>query len=618
ANPKDGLVKTAKADRPTGSHKLTSVDTKDGKFKIWYPDREMSVSIGKEKFNVTSAHVKNSKAILKKLKKAAEEDNIYSEFKKVMNREPLSDNGRGGDNKIDIYIIPGIKFAGLAECDGGSSSTPCSGFVTINADGVASKGLIAHEIFHIFQNSFKHHDHNDTWWVEATATWAQDYIYPMENSEQPALNAFLPLPERSLDARYDKKNYLFHYGAYIFPFYLTQPGHYESDIIGKIWKGCEKKGCVEAVNDIAKGGYFKKEWKEFTLWNVNRKPAYFYKDKSGYFPEGSPTSVESKYTQNNEMDIKGEKVEYINLEEVGSLSALPFYLSTGFIYDQNEDKKIRRVTIKNLKNYTSKSDKAGIKTIIYPTEGAGGGVFHSGKGYIEDWTDRDSRSFCLDNPKERFYHMYLIFSNGEINNKISPTKIKIESKPYCYTIDQIDSPQTSIDIAGMNPAIATTPSVNSNVIIDSGGNPTGKVDEDAKYSYLTKWRASIDYQEKWDEFQGNYNGITCDWHPGDITYATDIEFDLSSVKKNGDTFDIVNKGSTKIFTYSPFAITCPIVGTMATEPFEYPEDEPIFNKGKISNMTEDKAEIEMVGGILSDTWPYREMEPVKWEIKSSE
>ena len=106
------------------------------------------------------------------------------------------------------------------------------------------KATMAHELFHVFQ--FRKGMPNGVaqphyeWWMEASATWAEDLVYPPLNSEQlyftfPKNRWAVTLPNLGpLD--YFRRGSFAPYAAYIWPFYLRQRSGGDPAVVGKLWE----------------------------------------------------------------------------------------------------------------------------------------------------------------------------------------------------------------------------------------------------------------------------------------------------------------------------------------------------------------------------------------------
>jgi hypothetical protein len=102
-------------------------------------------------------------------------------------RLPLSDEGKGGSDALDAYLVD---FAGNADgmwtsesCDG--KTGPCSGYFTMENDfsgygysnvEAAVSILTSHELFHGVQAAYAQTD--EVWFLEGTAVWAEHLFDP--------------------------------------------------------------------------------------------------------------------------------------------------------------------------------------------------------------------------------------------------------------------------------------------------------------------------------------------------------------------------------------------------------------------------------------------------------
>lgn len=102
---------------------------------------------------------------------------------------PLSDAPAGGDNKLDVYLI-NMSAYGYADYD----TNPSNVYIVIENDFLdsifpenldpegnqkgAQKVTAAHEFFHTSHFQYTTNLLINVWWMEATATWIEDVIYP--------------------------------------------------------------------------------------------------------------------------------------------------------------------------------------------------------------------------------------------------------------------------------------------------------------------------------------------------------------------------------------------------------------------------------------------------------
>ena len=563
-------------DRPISYKTDTALNTSDGKIKVWYPEKKETVN-GREK--ITKLYYGTSKKIIANLNT----DQAYAQFVGLLGRVPPSDGNLGADGKTDVYVVPtnyallniGGASAGVNVPDNGNGK---SSFILLreNLDDRNLKTTTVHELFHAFQRAFECSiTRSNLWWIEGTATWSEDFIYPKENTEQGYVATFIPKPESSLNKSGDN----FEYGAYVFPFYLSRT--YGRGIITKIFEGCAGNGNPLDSADRSIDGGFKKNWKEFTLWNYNRRPILKYKDadKSKTFPKDSSESGAD--TENNFIAGLGEMPYSIK-----ELAPLTCQILTFSLTDDEDNKEVRRVTFKDLKSFTGKADKAAIKAVIYPK---------AGSPYIEDWTEKESRSFCLDKADEDFDKVVLIFSNADIKNKIGTADIKVKTSTSCFEISQGEN-------MTVKPIFAVTSGYVGTLRYQAEGSlEKDSVPANAKYRYLGKWKVNVNYLEQFPP-QRLY-GISASGM--DFAYDHVLEFDLSaaSVLKDG-TFEVkTTKGN---FKTPGWEIHNEITGENTNIP-KNTINWDVTQKGVITEMTEDSAKITLPDFVLYNSGGYRDL-----------
>ncbi|MFA6410003.1 MAG: hypothetical protein WCW26_00290 [Candidatus Buchananbacteria bacterium] len=586
--PKTGwlkLIDQAKAfDRPLSYKSDDTLITADGKIKVWYLEKKEMVN-GEEK--ITKLYYNVAQKIVSNLNT----DGAYAQFVGLLGKTPPSDGTLGGDSKTDIFIATGAHIH-LADSKGG---TPSQGVnVPDNGNGKSSyiilrdnlndkylKTTTVHELFHAFQRAFDCWlSGTNLWWTESTATWSEDMIYPKDNTEQGYVESFIPRPATSLFE--NGKN--FEYGAYVFPFYLSNT--YDRMIVTKIFEGCTGGATPLASAEKTIDGGFKKNWKEFTLWNYNKNPIENYKkvDQSKKF------TSDTSQKDNTDMIFLAPGETSIPTKELKPLTAQ--VIETFF----SESTGVRKAVFKDLKNFTGKSPNAAIKAIIYPK--------NNGTPYTEDWTDKESRSFCFDKADEDFDRIILIFSNAEMKNKIAVSDIKVKTKDTCYEINQGET-------MTVKPIFAVTPGYVGTLKYQAEGELVkDSVPNKAKYSYLGKWQIRVDY---WEHFPGQtVYGISSS--AMDFAYNHYLEFDLNSdsVFKDGTVQVTTKEGK---FETPGWTITNQISG----ESVNIPKNNQLWavpQKGVISEMTENGCKISLPDFVLYNSGGYRDLpHPIIFEIK---
>ena len=148
-------------------------------------------------------------------------------------RAPLPDGARGGSNALDIYLQDIGRQGYYGWCD---SDAPAGGTGSLGAPAYCVfdnnyrefpvhtplenlQVTAAHELFHAVQFAYDYNE--DAWFMEATATWAEDEVYTDVNDNLQYLpQSPLAQPGRSMD-QFLQTGFR-QYGDWIFFRYLTE------------------------------------------------------------------------------------------------------------------------------------------------------------------------------------------------------------------------------------------------------------------------------------------------------------------------------------------------------------------------------------------------------------
>ena len=519
--PTSGLVPNAYATRPLATVYTEFLESADGKAKIWYPNtnsnRRALFNEGTTSETVTATQAKK---MAEKIKGFLDGDKIFKQFEDLLGgKQVLSDGTAGGDGRLDIYVAPCGSDLGLTYCEG---STPCPSYIIMNSSiGLARdnvlKTTLAHEIFHAFQYAYDYDDTKDNWWSEATAVWSEDFIYPFANTEHAWLPRFIPHPTSQADKESPPSGH--HYGAYILSYFITE--NFGDDFMRKSWNACDGGPCLKGIDDNIEGG-FKEQWKKFTLWNYNKEPAQYYVD-AGPFPTHSsmdaPSSDEIPYTGGD---------ENIDIEELKPLAA-----DLTEVYNMITDTNLegwKKITFKDFDQFTSKSDKAAIKAVVY---------LKNGQKMVEDWTKKKKRSFCLENKDEDLERVVLIYSNADMKEGISASKIKVESKKSCFHIDERESRTAVVHFPAQGGAV----NINTTIDAVADGEPEKDASEEVDFGYQTEWSVWYEFEQIKEAFSVPCEDTTADFEAGWTTRAAGyLKFNLDpeseGYDKETNTFSI--------------------------------------------------------------------------------
>jgi hypothetical protein len=232
---------------------------------------------------------------------------VLSTYRAAGYRAPMSDGlDGGGSGLLDIYLVdfnaagePGL----YGFCDAAVVPPPkgpynTSAYCAFDHDFAGFpqrtpsdnlKVTAAHELFHAVQFAYDYNE--DAWFMEATATWAEDEVYSSINDNRQYLAASpMSQPRQSLDQF--SQNSLRQYGEWIFFRYLTE--HFKKSqgglplIIRQMWQradgaaGGRDNYSIQAVNGVLKAYGTDLRQMYAAFGDANRRPAKTYSEGSHY------------------------------------------------------------------------------------------------------------------------------------------------------------------------------------------------------------------------------------------------------------------------------------------------------------------------------------------------
>ena len=351
---------------------------------------------------------------------------IWPKLTVLMGRVPRSDAAvscSGGTGDLDIYLDHGVGRSYQASHNG----TGCGAHPTyIVMNPAQSDSTLAHEFMHTIQKAFTVNggwcNNEFSWLAEATAMWAEDYVYPSADEEhRPAAWFFDPAGTvQPLELTNDHHEY----GAYLFFFFAT---HYLGDnsLTRRVWENAVSSDSVTAVNKAIPAG-FAAVWDKFAVYNWNRPPYDYYQKWDQLVVQ--PTLYGSDTT----WVIRGPDVF-----QTGYLAAQSSHLSLIYHDFQFEGVEPRLVTFYNGLTYwlddkpldltqqyillipdgtrqfdfvtLSPDAIKGVKIqALFKIEGQSDWT-------LEDWTNKGYVSFCRDAKAERLQELVIIYSNSEFS-----------------------------------------------------------------------------------------------------------------------------------------------------------------------------------------------------------
>ena len=319
------------------------------------------------------------------------DNTIWTELTALM-VEPLPDGGlptQGIDQRPDIVIFSGRSYvSGLKDSCGNEPAA-------MHIDRGVSKLILAHEFMHMIQFRYKFKGcrwPEYAWLGEATATWAQHYVYPTDNGEHYIAAWMHDSPELKLEEKNDSHEY----GAYLYFLNLTLD-HNRTLAVPAAYEAAATNDSLSAINQAISGlGGLLKHWHEFALEYMNRDPYDSFKEKDSL---GSKVKLKSDVQASP--SAAGART-YTLAGDVGHLAA--FHHRFTF-----EDASTKSVVIEN--PITGAAAERGKIQAVWRTKGS------SSWSKPEDLTPKRLRTFCFERPDEDLAELFIVISNAEFKDR---------------------------------------------------------------------------------------------------------------------------------------------------------------------------------------------------------
>ncbi|MCD4679390.1 MAG: DUF2089 domain-containing protein [Bacteroidales bacterium] len=302
--------------------------------------------------------------------------------------------------------------------------------------------VLAHELFHCFQyylsSTYIESTPGSDWITEATAVWAEDFVYPEKNSEFDHLDEFYDsLHKYRLSIENDEE-----YGSYMWFFFLSQYLGNDSHVNTVLQKG--KNGNIsDAVRNSISN--FDNTYAEFAMYNWNQVPWEIYQDTPKY-PDKNPTgdSTQAIYLYDKvdkdvpiALDLGGMKYIYHYFDsDLGRVNRVKFDFKSPTL-----DPSFQR--------------QALIKI---------GDTWHR-----EDWNSISEKEYCRKDEAERVKAVILVYSNADLE-WIQSGVYNIDTKGDCV-VKKKGHMKLSFASAGGGKTIKSTLELDETVEYDlDGGN----------------------------------------------------------------------------------------------------------------------------------------------------
>ncbi|HNX51980.1 MAG TPA: DUF6055 domain-containing protein, partial [Thermoanaerobaculaceae bacterium] len=352
---------------------------------------------------------------------------IWGKLQSAMGTQPLlRDLGDGPHLDIELVdadvIGPGILGLTIPYPKTGCRSIPSHLLILRTIATLKDRrATLAHEMMHAFQFALTTDrcDGGYTWLSEATATWAEDYIYPAGNTEQEYVPTYLGSTELALDDTSVEQR---QYSAYLFFFYLTRQRGLPATVIGDIWRSTQTSDALHAVEaGLTKNGTtFDRVWPEFAL--------YCWNEERPYNTFKTLDSLSNKASLLGELSVAANPPGLVTVEARDAL-VLP-HLSFRLYQLDPASTSVSSLTFYN--GLTRSLDDLDLPlngnvlvSSALPTVPRGAHVDalikKAGVWTHEDWTEKPYKTYCLDRVTQRVERLILVLSNADISPSANVT-----------------------------------------------------------------------------------------------------------------------------------------------------------------------------------------------------
>jgi len=217
--------------------------------------------------------------------------------------QPPTDNGSGGDDKYDVYIVNQAGgFYGYTEWESKVGSINWTSFMVIDNDyvGYYSTGLdgmqvtVAHEFHHGIQignygvsNSNSPYRSSDVFFYELTSTSMEEFVYDSVNDYYAYMDSYF----RRTNNSFPNQN---GYNLAIWNIYIVE--NFGFGILIQQWEQIPSRSAIIVINQslLDLNSSFPKELNQFGIWTFftgfRKIPGLYFEEAENY-PMVTPTTV---------------------------------------------------------------------------------------------------------------------------------------------------------------------------------------------------------------------------------------------------------------------------------------------------------------------------------------
>lgn len=327
---------------------------------------------------------------------AAVGGHLWRQLEALLGRTPKPDEleaNNGGDKRLDIYVV-----SAKNQTVGNSGCDDTSAHLLYNHD-TRGQAVLAQLLTAAFLYSYDTGDCAEYEWLfKATTTWAIDFLYPADQSEQSFADDFLNNTGLSLNTNLDLATeyngeideYYGGHAAYLWLFHAVHEAADSVGVVRKIWEAAGNRNSLAAINSALGGDWFKRTWARFSTLNWNQELLTQYQQWDGLLAATLP--------QVDETVLLDGKIDgsYALDAEIDYLTARTYRF------------QIMAPTIRSVYFINPFHDGS------WPTAEVNALVKIAGQPWAHEvWTGKYGKGYCLDLKAERLAELVIVISNHE-------------------------------------------------------------------------------------------------------------------------------------------------------------------------------------------------------------
>lgn len=250
---------------------IVSYDAPEGRVRVWYSTSGTNLALPDD---LDGSGIPDFVEDV-----GATSEDVIENLESLGFTPPLPDAGRGGDDRLDVYLVD---FGGNADGNWGTEDcegNACLGYFQMENDfsgygyddlHTAVMVLTSHELFHGVQAAQGSTD--AVWFLEGTATWAEDAYDPGSEDFLSLCDAYLADAGRSLYEPPGGPVPPFAYGTALWWWFLTN--RYGTDLmvelLGAMAQSPDDASLIAAMValEVARGGDGAEDFTTFARWNL--------------------------------------------------------------------------------------------------------------------------------------------------------------------------------------------------------------------------------------------------------------------------------------------------------------------------------------------------------------